>query len=274
MATMATTFEQLQELLLLSGAPVGTGNPDQWLEAQRRLGMRFPVDYQRFVSTYGYCTVDDGVYILNPFEVEGQFWEELGRQRAIDEMDLEVTPPDDPGAFYPRPKGMVPWGSTSDGGSYLWVTDSADPDHWTVFVEWDLSSAPYAVGFEDFLLSGLRSQLDDFAFGEGFPSSRPAYVDPVVSLAQAHVRFTPPVQWGPSELAIMGRVFGVPVPSGVNRLVVRPSRWALIWHHGHLTLELQPQDIDQPKAHVAALTAALGVEIEAASPDSWADLVS
>ena len=71
----------------------------------------------------------------------------------------------------------------------------------------------------------------------------------------------------------MGRIFNTRVPSDANRMVVRPGRWALIWHHGQLTLELPPKDIDDPKAQVAALAAALGVKIDAASPDSWADLV-
>lgn len=177
---MASGFEQLQDLLVLSGKPVSTGTPAQWTETHRRLGTHFPVDYLQFVTTYGHCMVDNHIQILNPFAARGRFWEDLDRERATDLEDLEVSPPDDPRALFARPKGMIPWGSTGDGGSYLWVTNGADPDSWTVFVEWDLYSAAYPLGMEDFLVAGLRGQLDAFALGDGKPSTLPAHVDPVI----------------------------------------------------------------------------------------------
>jgi hypothetical protein len=166
---------------------------------------------------------------------------------------------------------MIPWGSTDDGGSYLWVTNG-DADRWTVFVEWDLSSAPYALGMEDFLLAGLRQELDAFAFGVGFPTSRPAYVDPVVQMSYAHVRFDPPLHWGLQEVETLCRVFGMRTGQG-NGLTVRPERWRLVWHDGLLLFDVLPDDIDGPKPKVAALAAALGASIVEASPESWMDLV-
>ena len=168
---------------------------------------------------------------------------------------------------------MIPWGSTEDGGSYLWVSDGADADRWTVFVEWDLSSASYPLGMEDFLLSGLRGQLDAFALGDGFPSTLPAYVDPVISMTRAYVQFDPPLEWGDPEVATLCQSFGMPVRTDGNSLIVRPSRWGLTWHAGSLTIDMRPEEIHLPKAQVAALLAALGVRVTSAAPDSWHDLV-
>lgn len=170
---------------------------------------------------------------------------------------------------------MIPWGSTHDGGSYLWVTDRADPDEWTVWVEWDLYGAQYAQGMADLLVWGLTGGRDGLGFSEGFPSSRPASVDPIVPLVRARVTFAPAVQWTAAEVATLRRVFAIAQDCDeVNGVVVRPQRWTLVWHPGALQLDVLSADVDLPKATVAALAKALGVRITSASPDSWADLVS
>jgi len=182
---MRTNFDQLRELLVLSGEPAHTGSAEQWAEAHQRLQGHFPVDYLQFVSTFGYCEIEFHLRVLNPFARNGGFWDDLERERAIDLEHFELVPPEDPRAFFPRPKGMIPWGSTDDGGSYLWVTHDADPDRWTVFKDWDLAGKDYGVGMEEFLLAGLRGQLDGFALGAGFPEALPVRLDPIVDTASS-----------------------------------------------------------------------------------------
>lgn len=175
---MVNRFEELQELLTLAGDPVATGLPEEWEAAELRLGRHFPTDYRDFVSRYGYCSIGD-LRILNPFSENGGFWQDLEMERASDAADLEVDDPDDPLSSFPRPKGMIPWGSTGDGGSCLWIAGSGDADQWTVFETWELAGAAFAGSMTDFLVATLRRAHASVALGPGFPSSRPCVVSPI-----------------------------------------------------------------------------------------------
>lgn len=186
---MANRFDELHELLTLAGDPVATGSPDEWEAAELRLGRQFPTDYRDFVLAYGYCAIDD-LRILNPFSENGGFWQDLEMERGSDAADLEIDDPDDPLSSSPRPKGMIPWGSTGDGGSCLWITGSGEPDQWTVFETWELAGAAFAGSMTDFLVATLRRNHASVALGSGFPSSLPCVASPIPPPKPARARAT------------------------------------------------------------------------------------
>ncbi|HET7489555.1 MAG TPA: hypothetical protein VFJ85_16630 [Acidimicrobiales bacterium] len=240
---------------------------------QRRVRRHLPEDYRRFIDEFGQCALDDGhLWILSPFDFGGTFWQMLDDQPVIDSYDLPASVPGEPRRMEPRPKGMIPWGTTDDGGTYLWEPTDPDPECWTVYVEWDLYGASYPLGMSEFLLAGIRGELDAHAFGEGFSLTPPIYLDRFTERVDAGVDFDPPVRWDPAALETLCRIFGLPQPRG-NTKIVRPQGWNLCWTAGRLTFSLPPSDIDAPKSQVADLAAALGVRIVRASPSTWSDLV-
>ena len=273
MAPMVTAFDELKALLRFSGEPVSTGTPDEWAAAHRRLGRRFPVDYCQFVSTYGSCAVDNYyLRILNPFEEQGAFWQNVDRERAIDAEDFEACDPDDPRTLFPRPKGMIPWGSTDDGGSVLWLANSSDPDGWTVFEEWETSGSTFEGSMEEFLLASLRKERAGPSLGSDFPSSLPVYVDPVVPMADAAVNFEPDLLWDDATVATVCRVFPVASRRGESSLVMRPGGWMVSWSTNSFWLSFPVHDLRAAKEHVVDLVSALDVTITSVTPDSWSDV--
>ena len=271
---MVTKFEELASLLRFSGDPVSTGGDGAWGAVFQRLGRRLPLDYLQFVSRYGYCAIDNFyLLMLNPFEESGRFWSDLERERAIDREDVDVFESDDPEVMFPRPKGMIPWGSTDDGGSLLWLADDGDPDDWSVFQESEISGMRFPGGMEDFLVASLRGDTVGLALGSGFPSSCPTYVDPVVPLVSAAVTFSRDLEWDAQALTALETAFSTATRSRHNSLVKRPGGWIVSWWASTLQVGVPPPDEAEAKQRVAELASALGVSIAAATPDDWADIV-
>lgn len=272
--TMESSFEQLQQLVVLSGEPVETGKPSDWSYAHNRLGRSFPNDYVQFVSVYGHCLLDGEVEIMTPFRTGGRFWEELEGQRALDRMELIGRAPNNLMVEVPRPKAMIPWGASSDGASYYWVTQNRNPNEWTVFMEWDVYSAHYPTGMVEFLVHALRSQ-DGFALGAlGSEFRLPVYADPVVPTVTAELHFRPEREWNDEEVAILAEIFGTPPPGDRNWVIARPMRWRLVWGSGWISITVPSDEIDRPKSRIASLRSTLGLGIISATPESWADLVN
>lgn len=269
---MGTTFEQLKALLTLSARPVKTGTAEEWAEARRRLGRRFPVDYCQFVSTYGSCAIDNFyLTILNPFVEDGSFWRDLERERAIDAEDVEVCDPHDTGMWFPRPRGMIPWGSTDDGRNMLWLANDSDPDGWAVFEEWDTSGMTFDGGMEDFLLASLRQERVGLSLGAG---SVPTYVDPLVPMTHGGATFSPELLWDDAAVATMCRVFAVASRRGDNSLVMRPGGWIVSWWANSFSLSVPPEDLPKARELVLELVSALHVSIVSIHPESWSDMVN
>lgn len=273
---MASTFEQLAECLVLSGSPVGTGTAEQWADLHRRLGRRLPIDYCQFVSRYGSCAIDNYLVIINPFERAGRgFWDRLDQERATPRSAIR------PNHFFcrPRPKGMIPWAETDDGGACFWVTDDPDPDRWTVYEEWDLYGVRFSGGMEDYLLAALLRRSEALAVSGAFPSTMPAHVDPIVELVNVGVVFEESSHSVAEVRAAVRAVFPSAAPQGgraEHYLIVRPQGWTVVYEElpwPRLQLGVPPADLPAAKAAVVRLARALGVAVSQASEPAWADIV-
>src|SRR5215216_143821 len=60
-------LERLRELLPPPADPVEPGRPDGWAAVEATLGTRLPADFKAFTERYGSGTVDDFLYLFNPF---------------------------------------------------------------------------------------------------------------------------------------------------------------------------------------------------------------
>jgi hypothetical protein len=60
-------LDRLRQLLPPPADPVEPGRLDGWAQVERRLGTALPGDFKAFTERYGSGTVDDFLYLFNPF---------------------------------------------------------------------------------------------------------------------------------------------------------------------------------------------------------------
>ena len=126
-------LERLRQLLPPPAHPVEPGRPDGWMVVERSLGTALPGDFKAFTQQYGSGTVDDFLYLFNPFAAgqDGNLVAEKDRVLAAYAQtrarfpDRLALPP------FPEPGGVLPLGRTDNGDELYWVTDG-DPVDWPV----------------------------------------------------------------------------------------------------------------------------------------------
>ena len=126
-------LERLRQLLPPPAEPVEPGRPDGWAAVETTLGTRLPADFKAFTELYGSGTVDDFLYLFNPF-ASGQGGNLLDekdwvlaayRQTRARFPELLPLPP------FPEVGGVLPLGRTDNGDELYWVTEG-DADSWPV----------------------------------------------------------------------------------------------------------------------------------------------
>ena len=143
------SLENLLRLINPPDSPADTGQPDQWADVERALGMPLPSDYKQFINAFGTGEFNDLFWVYNPFssiESMNLLWqagvpeslemdEELGRVYRFDSiLDHYYSfrceyPEDCPLPPYPEPGGLLPIGGDSNGGSMWWLTEG-EPGVW------------------------------------------------------------------------------------------------------------------------------------------------
>jgi hypothetical protein len=126
-------LERLQQVLPPPADPVEPGRPDGWPAVERKLGTELPGDFKAFTELYGSGTVDDFLYLFNPFAVgeDGNLLVEKDRVLAAYRQTRTRFPDRLPLPPFPEPGGLLPLGRTDNGDELYWVTDG-DPDQWPV----------------------------------------------------------------------------------------------------------------------------------------------
>ncbi len=106
-----------------------------WAAVERELGTRLPADYKELLTRFPSGAFRSSVEVENP----GQSADELANVKRHNEELLETFADQDTGyltgtsyVLFPEPGGLYPWGGTGAGGTFWWITDSADPDTWRV----------------------------------------------------------------------------------------------------------------------------------------------
>jgi hypothetical protein len=126
-------LERLRELLPPPADPVEPGRPDGWAAVEGNLGTGLPSDFKAFTERYGSGTVDDFLYLFNPFAAgeDGNLLVEKDRvlagyrqTRARFPERLSLPP-------FPEEGGVLPLGRTDNGDELYWVT-TGHPDGWPV----------------------------------------------------------------------------------------------------------------------------------------------
>ncbi|EME61655.1 SMI1/KNR4 family protein [Amycolatopsis decaplanina] len=105
-----------------------------WAAVELDLGLALPSDYKALLTKF-----PGGVFrqiVIDSPVADDQAWAEY--KNALDELlqilgdeDLEYLDNVDY-HLYPEPGGLLPWGADGQGGTFCWITDSSDRDHWRI----------------------------------------------------------------------------------------------------------------------------------------------
>ena len=125
--------ERLRQLLPPPADPVEPGRPEGWAEVEAALRTGLPSDFKAFTELYGSGTVDDFLYLFNPFAAgpDGNLLAEKDRVLAGYRQTRARFPERLPMPPFPEPGGVLPLGRTDNGDELYWVTQG-DPDGWPV----------------------------------------------------------------------------------------------------------------------------------------------
>ena len=126
-------LERLRQLLPPPADPVEPGRPDGWAGVEGALGTGLPGDFKAFTELYGSGTVDDFLYLYNPFTQgpDGNLLVEKDRVLEGYRQTRARFPERLPLPAFPDPGGVLPLGRTDNGDELYWVTQG-DPEGWPV----------------------------------------------------------------------------------------------------------------------------------------------
>ncbi|NTU21995.1 SMI1/KNR4 family protein [Brevibacillus sp. HB1.2] len=171
-------IQKLKEILPPPIKAIHTGNEEAFNEFQDKLGVMLPNDYKQFVLTYGVGSIDDFIWVHNPF-VENTA---LNLNEQMSDM-LEAyneSRKNHPDHFkfptFPEKGGILPWGGTDNGDELYWLTQG-DPENWKVLIYGTRSSdfVQYALTMTDFLQKVLNKEIICEFFPEDIPSEAPKF---------------------------------------------------------------------------------------------------
>jgi SMI1-KNR4 cell-wall len=172
--------EALAQVLPPPVIPVDPPDDNDWVTAERALGLSLPPDFKAFVTRYGSGLIDDFLVVFNPAAT-------LASMRLVPASALYLegirqirgfAPDEVIFPIHPEPGGLLPWGTTGNGDVGYWVTSpSGDPALWSIAVgeargpEWFTHPGPLT----RFLADALDHSIRVSVFPTGWPSEKPIF---------------------------------------------------------------------------------------------------
>ncbi len=171
-----------KELISLLPPPVEVfngGSVEEWRRFQDYLGILLPTDYRKFVTTYGSGTIDNFLWVLNPFTRNDNL--NLFLQTKVI-CEAYVTskkkfPEDFPHEVYPKQGGLLPWAVTDNGDELYWITQG-EPESWPIVIYETRSPfhVIYNISITDFIYKLVSRELTCPIFPDDFPSDIPHFI--------------------------------------------------------------------------------------------------
>ncbi|MFF2508166.1 SMI1/KNR4 family protein [Streptomyces sp. NPDC058067] len=145
-----------------------------WAAVEAALGTALPADFKLFGEVYPPLLFGDFMSIQAPTPGREEAWAKatLAEREDVEDL-LDIEGLSDVLPVYPDPGGLLGWGGSHDGDTFLWTTAGASPEEWKVTVAshngdwWHYPAG--AVQFTADLISGAVEPW-------GLPSVRPEVV--------------------------------------------------------------------------------------------------
>lgn len=190
--------EVLAKILSPPVSPVDPPDDDDWVAAERALGVSLPPDFKAFVTRYGSGLIDDLLVVFNPAA-------KLASMRLVPASashlegvrEIRGFAPDEVMfSIHPEPGGLLPWGTTDNGDVGYWVTSpSDDPALWSIAVGevqgpgWFTHPGPLTRFLAEVLDRSIRVSFLPTDFPSGQPVFHPFAMPPQ---QERLVRLLPP----------------------------------------------------------------------------------
>ncbi|MFJ9777884.1 SMI1/KNR4 family protein [Kitasatospora sp. NPDC101157] len=106
-----------------------------WRQVEAELGTALPEDFKLLRELYPTFGLGDFLGVSGPERGHEQFWVQ-GMRSALEDVEEQCAQADlaVPLHPYPAPGGLLPWAGSNQGDFFLWTTDPAGPQEWTVTV--------------------------------------------------------------------------------------------------------------------------------------------
>jgi len=182
--------ETLKQLMPPPAAPAESRSERGWEFVEAELGIELPSDYKEYISIYGTGSVDNFLWVLNPFS-ENKYLNLIDESKATLQAfqqlqrDFGETIPY---TLYPEPLGLFPWAVTDNGDHLFWLRKGS-PSEWAIVVadsrapEWE----EFKVSMTEFLAGILTKRIRVDIFPDDFPSDSPKFI-PFYSLTDFQQR--------------------------------------------------------------------------------------
>lgn len=144
---------------------VVTSQSNDWGKILSLFGSSLPSDYMWFINTYGNGRINNFLYVLNPFaqnESVNLTTKSMTILSSLRVIKQEFGPKEIPYPLFFEPGGLLPWGIDDNGDSFFWLTNSMNPDKWTVVIgdskanEWE----EYDTSMTSFLIELIRKSFE------------------------------------------------------------------------------------------------------------------
>lgn len=177
-------FEDLTAVLPRPDNPVELATAESWGPIVDTLGFALPVDYMQFIETYGSGSINDFIWVFNPFSATrtvnfvAQFTRILGALRTL----KEEAPSKVPFPLMYEHGGLLPWGMTTPGDMLCWRTTGATGEWTTVAYTRNVGCAEYKVPMTGYLTNMLRGSFGAPVISRDFAAQAPTFTPLVIDV--------------------------------------------------------------------------------------------
>jgi hypothetical protein len=203
---MPKVLDPLLNIMPPPTKPFECGTWEDWIRSQTsaiNLVGRLPIDYKLFINAYGSGSINDFLYIFNPFSKNPNLnltHQIIHQLSELNRVKMHSGNKHCPYPLYFEPGGLLPWGRTRKYTTLYWLADSDNPDMWPIVVGGDSEAhkgevymnydiwEEYPPYLADFLASLLTGKITSRLLTDG------------ISLTDAvsHAIFTPATEPLPS----------------------------------------------------------------------------
>ncbi|WP_250655561.1 SMI1/KNR4 family protein [Alkalimarinus coralli] len=169
---------KLKQLLTPPSCSLEVPSDPLWSEIEKKLGIQLPNDYKEFVSSYGSGSVDDFLWVFNPFSENPNInlFERLTTETETFEYLKKSGNETLLFSMYPEKRGLLPLGATDNGDVLFWQV-GGNPSTWPIVINAARQAEyeKYEITLVDFLIKTLTGGIKSNIFPSDFPCDRPLF---------------------------------------------------------------------------------------------------